>query len=135
MNNIFEQKEINKKRVCFIGKKYSVFYYCRRNQQLKLMFHEYKCGQLMMSCFVLFNETPTGLIHRLVFFIDMQPLRGFEIKCGGERKLAKSDNQSWHFYALQIKSRPKKCMGCRKTRPKKCVVFSKSRPKKCKISD
>ena len=117
--------------MCFIGKKYSIFYYCRRNQQLKLMFHEYKCGQLMMSCFVLFNETPTGLIHALCFLLICNLYEVLKLNVLEKENLPSQTKLVGNFTSCKIKSRPKKCMVCRKTRPKKCVVFSKSRPKKC----
>ena len=41
MNNIFEQKEINKKRDGFLGKRYCISYCCQKNPQNKTNVHEY----------------------------------------------------------------------------------------------
>ena len=41
INNIFEQKEINKKRVHFLGKRYCISYCCQKNPQNKTNVHEY----------------------------------------------------------------------------------------------
>jgi len=49
--------------MCFIGEKYSIFYYCQRKhqtQKTKTNFQEHKSGQAVMSRLVLFNGSPTG---------------------------------------------------------------------------
>ena len=58
-----------------------------------------------------FQWNPYGVDSCTLFFIDMQPLRGFEIKCAGERKLAKSDKISRQFYVLQNQKSPEKVYG------------------------
>lgn len=57
MNNIFEQKEINKKRECFLGKRYCISYCCQKNPQNKTNVHEYcVCVQKLDRKSVLFSQ-------------------------------------------------------------------------------
>ena len=88
------------------------------------MFHEYKCGQLMMSCFVLFNGTPTGLIHALCFLLICNLYEVLKLNVVEKENLPSLTTKVGIFTSNKTK-----------TRPKKCMVYSKSRPKKCKISD